>query len=87
MTMMSRTRVSATRTMAAPANSLLDNDLALVARVQEKRQERRPSEEQDLHDTNCKRRLEHGARLVDGEVQVIVDMRAVRPKWSKRDPD
>lgn len=71
-----RARVSAPTAMATAADSrLLDDDLTAPA-VQEQREQRRPEEEDRLHDAHGECGLQHRAGLIDVQ-GVVVDVLAI----------
>ena len=55
--------------MTSPPIRLLDHDLLLLAAAHEQQQEGGHEEENDVHDAEGERRLQHRARFVDVQMQ------------------
>lgn len=55
--------------------------------MQEKRQQRSPKEENNLHNTNRKRSLKHGTRLIHIQRKRVIRSFTIRPERAQGNPD
>ena len=85
-TVMPRARVAATTGMAPAPHMRLLHNMVAVPRVQEEGQQRRPEEEQRLHDPQRKRGLQHRAGLVHLQRERVIRATTVLAERAERNP-